>query len=248
MLPPIRQVRDSESDSYGGLGERSGLSVSRSIIERPLLRPDEILSMSLDRVIISGHAKPIDARRPDWSHWLPLCDPMPKTMEPTPVVEMLPTRTADGKYIDMPKEMVPRNPWAGIQHPKAPPEPEQPAEAPTAPTVAIDPGPVGLGGKYFDWKWERREVTPGRRTKVYPEPIGPAPLPKSLRPGRRALEACDPAACGADQAQEAPPDRVPEAWEVPPDWAEDEGTVEQAKEEDSTTAKPAVVVDGFEVV
>ena len=179
MLPIVRQVRESESDSYGGLGERSGLSTSRSLVERPLLRPDEILSMPVDRVIIPGHAKPIDARRPDWSHWLPLCDPQPKTMEPNPVVELLPTRTADGRYIDMPKETVPRNPWAGVQHPVAPPPPEPPPDP--APPVE-EKGPVGLGGKSFDWKHERENLTPGRRTKVYPEWIGPMPAPKPAEP------------------------------------------------------------------
>lgn len=184
MLPIIRQVRDGESHSYGGLGERSGISTSRSIVERPLLRPDEILSMSVDRVIIPGHAKPIDARRPGWEHWLPLCDPKPVTMEPNPVVEMLPTRTADGRYIDSPREMVPRNPWAGVQHPASAPEPEpDPEMEGKSGWVAQmeeepDIGPVDLRGKSFDWKYEREHETPKRRSKVYPEPIGPIPAPK----------------------------------------------------------------------
>lgn len=131
MLPVVQQVRESESDSFGGLGERSGLSTSRSVVERPLLRPDEILSMPLERVIIPGFAKPVDARRPGWQHWLPLCDPKPVAMEPNPIVEFLPVR-ADGKYLDAPPETVPRNPWGGVQHPIAsPPDP-------TATTVVED--------------------------------------------------------------------------------------------------------------
>jgi type IV secretion system protein VirD4 len=194
MLPIVRQVRESQSDSYGGLGERSGLSTSLSLVERPLLRPDEILSMPVDRVIIPGHGKPIDARRPDWSHWLLLCDPQPKTMEPNPVVELLPTRTADGKYIDMPKEMVPRNPWAGIRHPAAPPEPPPPAPEPE-PAPAV---PMGLGGKPFDWKYERENMTPGRRTKVYPEWIGPMPAPKQPQESEEAApEWAEPVPAGA---------------------------------------------------
>jgi type IV secretion system protein VirD4 len=173
MLPVVQEIRESESDSYGSVGERRGASVSRSIIERPLLRPDQILSMPVDRVIIAGHGKPIDARRPDWSHWLPLCDPMPKTMEPNPVVEFLPVRSADDKYLDAPPETVPRNPWSGIQHPVAPPAPPPPPPAEPA-----EPGPVGIGGKPFDWRHERENATPGRRSRVYPEPVGPMPTPK----------------------------------------------------------------------
>jgi type IV secretion system protein VirD4 len=176
MLPLVRQVRDSESHTYGGLGERSGISTSSSLVERPLLRPDEILSMPVDRVLIPGHAKPLDARRPDWSHWLPLCDPKPKTMEPNPIVEFLPTRSADGKYLDMPPETVPRDPWSGIQHPVAPPAPPPPP-----PEEPVETGPVGIGGKPFDWRYERENVTPGRRTKCYPEPIGPMPAPQSVQ-------------------------------------------------------------------
>ena len=225
MLPIIRQVRESQSDSYGGLGERSGLSTSLSLVERPLLRPDEILSMPVDRVIIPGHAKPIDARRPDWSHWLPLCDPKPKTMEPNPVVELLPTRTADGKYLDMPKEMVPRNPWMGIRHPVAPPPPPAPPPEPVQPVEEKAPVPVGLGGKPFDWKHERENVTPGRRTKVYPEWIGPMPAPKTA-----TQEAAE---------QQAPPDDDP--LPPQPDWAE---PVPAGK-----PLKPASVdVDDFDLV
>ncbi|MGF7213199.1 type IV secretion system protein VirD4 [Skermanella aerolata] len=190
-LPVVRQVRDAESDSFGGLGERSGLSVQRSLVERPLMRPDEIISMPVETVILTGYGKPIRARRPDWWHWLDLCDPKPLALEPNPVVEMLPTRTADGRYIDLPAETVPRNPWAGIRHPVAPPPP------PGAPAALETRGPTGLGGKPFDWRWERANVTPGRRTKVYPEPIGPLPA----LPGRQLsmdLEGTPPAVADVD--------------------------------------------------
>jgi type IV secretion system protein VirD4 len=204
MLPLVRQVRESQSDSYGGLGERSGISMSSSIIERPLMRVDEIISMPIDQVILTGFAKPSLVRRPNWSHWLDLCDPKPKALEPNPIVEILPTR-AEGKYIDLPPETAPRNPWAGIQHPKAPPEPETPpAEAPApAPAEPVDPGPVGLGGKFFDWQHERREVTPKRRTKVYPEPIGPMPAPKS---GQAEQEA-EPVEAAAEPEETPEPEK-----------------------------------------
>ena len=246
-LPVIRQVRESQSDNFGGIGERNGISLSTSIIERPLLRPDELLSMPVDKVILTGFSKPSEVRRPNLAHWLPLCDPQPLTLEPNPIVEMLPTRTADGKYIDSPPETVPRNPWAGIQHPKMPPEPEQPADAPASPAepaAPIDPGPMGLAGKFFDWKWERREVTPGRRTKVYPEPIGPMPLPKSLQQEDQ----------GEQEGEQ--PERVLEAWETPPEWAEEEAPASpapiekaaQVEEDQEREASSVVVVDGFEVV
>ena len=65
-----------------------------------------------------------------------------------------------------------------------------------------------MGGKFFDWQHERREVTPGRRTKVYPEPIRPMPLPRSLQ--QRDQE-----------AQEVePPKRDLEVGEVTPPGAE----------------------------
>lgn len=254
MLPIVRQVRESQSDTFGGMGERNGISVSNSVVERPLMRVDEIISMPIDKVILTGFAKPSQVKRPSWSHWLDLCDPKPKALEPNPIVEMLPTR-AEGRYIDRPPETVPRNPWAGIQHPKAPPEPEQPVEAPAAPAAPVEPGPAGLGGKFFDWQHERREVTPGRRTKVYPEPIGPMPLPRSLQQD-------------TEEAQEVePPKRDLEAGEVTLPGAMDETLLEQEPELEfaaaveeqpaparqaegvgkSAAAKP-VVVDGFEVV
>lgn len=179
MLPRVRRVRESESDSYGGLGDRSGVSTSRSQIEEPLLRPDEILSMPVDRVIIPGYGKPLDVRRPGWDHWLPLCDPKPMAMEPNPVVEMLPTRTGDGKYIDAPAETRPRNPWGGIQHPATPPEPEPPAAPPAPPADAEPPPvvPVDLQGKPFDWKAERNSRTMGKRSRVYADPLLPMPAP-----------------------------------------------------------------------
>lgn len=190
MLPIVRQVRESESDSFGGLGERSGLSTSRSIIERPLLRPDEIASMPVERVIIPGYPKPVDARRPGWEHWLPLCDPKPTSMEPNPVVEFLPVRV-DGKYLDAPPEIVPRNPWAGIQHPVAPPAPPPASLVEIAEDPAL-PGPAGLGGKEFDWKWERENLERHRRTKCYPEPVGPMPAPP-IKPVEQ-VEPVEPAA------------------------------------------------------
>jgi type IV secretion system protein VirD4 len=193
-LPIVRQVRESQSDSFGGMGERNGISVSNSIIERPLMRPDELLSMPVDKVILTNFPKPSEVRRPNLAHWLPLCDPKPLTLEPNPIVEMLPTRTADGRYIDSPPESVPRNPWAGIQHPKAPQPPPAPPPDPAPPVK--EKGPVGLGGKPFDWRYERENVTPGRRTKVYPEWIGPIPAPK--------------------QPQATEDDPLPE----PPAWAE----------------------------
>lgn len=207
MLPKVRRVRESESDSYGGLGERSGVSTSRSQVEEPLLRPDEILSMSLDRVIIPGHAKPLDVRRPGWEHWLTLCDPKPLAMEPNPVVEMLPVR-AEGRYIDMPPEAVPRNPWSGVQHPGKPPEPEKPPHQPPAdvepeqadPKQAEPPLAHGdLEGKPFDWKEERSTRTRGKRSRVYADAllIYPAPAGQEVEPPPQEQD--------ATQEQEAAP-------------------------------------------
>jgi hypothetical protein len=125
-------------------------------------------------------------------------------MEPNPVVELLPTRTADGRYIDMPKETVPRNPWAGIQHLAAPPPPELPAKP--APQVE-EKGPVGLGGKPFDWKFERENMTPGRRTKVYPDWIGPMPAPKGAQQPETQEDELPPP--DWDEAQKEPPAAKP---------------------------------------
>jgi hypothetical protein len=123
------------------------------------------------------------------------------------------------------------------------------------PAAPVETGPGGLGGKFFDWQHERREVTPGRRTKVYPEPIGPMTLPRSLQQG-------------TEETQEVePPERDLEAEEVTPPGAEDETPVDQepglefaaAVEEQPAPARQAedagkgaaakpVIVDGFEVV
>lgn len=127
MLPTVRAVQASLSASYGDMELRRGGGMTESVVERPLMRPDEILSMPVEKVIVTGCDKAVFPRRPSWDHWKPLVDPRPTSWWPDLKVPFLPVRE-DGVYLDLPRPMLPRNPWHGVRHPILQPPPLAPAD------------------------------------------------------------------------------------------------------------------------
>jgi len=124
MLPVVRRRQYSASENFGTVEERRGSGMTESTVERPLMRPDEILAMDVSKVIVPGFDKPMLVNRPSWDHWRDLLDPAPTRWWPDLHVPFLPVR-GDGGYLDLPRAMLEKNPWHGVRHPvRESPEPD----------------------------------------------------------------------------------------------------------------------------
>ena len=172
MIGTKEVVAESDSASFGEIGQARGSGLSRSRVRKPIMTAEEVLRMSEEEVLVLNHPKPIKCVRPPLSSWQTLVDPQPRSWKPLDC-ELLPVVDGDGNYLDLPPVIVDRNPWDKIKYDEpvfeAEPEPEP---------EPVAEKPHGIGGKVFDWQDEKVNVSPGRRTKVYPEPVGPLrPVP-----------------------------------------------------------------------
>lgn len=121
MIGETEVMMENENHSYGTWGERRGSGLSRSIQRKKIFPREKVLSMSENEVLILNYPKPIKALRPPLSSWHTLLDPAPRSWKPLDI-EMLPIRSGDGHYLDLPMELEDRNPWNSICHPQSPPQ------------------------------------------------------------------------------------------------------------------------------
>jgi type IV secretion system protein VirD4 len=114
---------ESDSASYGTVGDRRGAGLSRTKMRKPILPQEAVLRLSENDVLVFGYEKPIRVRRPPLSSWRTLVNPVPRSWSSLDC-ELLPVRDDNGQFLDLPQAVGERNPWDKIRFQEPPPEPE----------------------------------------------------------------------------------------------------------------------------